>query len=64
MSRRKQDKRRKISLPPGWKVSHSYNVRHNTVGGVTDGKFYVEVRSVVGIKLARLPVSHVAKALG
>ena len=39
-------------------------MRHNAVGGVTDGKFYVEVRSVLGIELSNLPASHVAGVLG
>ena len=41
-----------------------YTVRHNEVGGVTNGKFCVEVRSVLGIELSRLPASHVAGVLG
>ena len=53
-----------MSLPPAWKISHSHIVRHDEVGGVTNGKFEVEVRSLVGIELSHRPVSHVAGALG
>ena len=48
----------------GWKVSHSYNVHHNEVGGVTNGKYGEQVKSVLGIELSRLLASHVAEVLG
>ena len=63
-SKGKRSKRRKRSFPSGWKIAHTYIVSHHEVGGVTDGRFSVEVRSVVGSVLSQFWVSHVAGVLG
>ena len=47
-------KRRKISFPVSWELLYQYDVSHYNVGGVTDGRFHVEVCTKIGWPVRRL----------
>ena len=57
-------KRQKLSFPARWESCYQYDVSHHDVGGVTDGRFHVEVRARIGLSVERLPAPSVPAVLG
>ena len=57
-------KRPKISFSDLWELSYQYDVSHNEVGGVIDGKFHVEVCAGIGWPVERLRAPRVSAVLG
>lgn len=57
-------KHRKISFPILWELLYQYDVSHDEVGGVTDGRFRLEVQSKNRLSVKRLPSTRVSAVLG
>jgi hypothetical protein len=45
MKQRRRTKKLKVTLAEGWRHEHAYVIQHDEVGGVTNGKFQVDIRS-------------------
>ena len=52
-----------VAMPTGWSTVETYVIQHEQVGGVTNGRFTVEVRSFLGCKVAMTPTPHVSGML-
>ena len=63
-TRRKRSKKEPADLPRGWLDSHRYLIVHQEVGGVTDGKFDVEIRTIIGTSLDLRSAPSVSGILG
>ena len=50
-------------MPTGWSTLKTYVIIHEQVGGVTNGRFDVEVRSSLGRKVVMTPPPHVSGML-
>ena len=63
-TRRKRSKKEPADLPRGWLDSHRYLIAHQEVGGVTDGRFEVEIRTIIGTSLVLRSAPSVSGILG
>ena len=62
-SQRKQQKV-VMPMPKGWSELRRYFKTHDEVGGVTNGQFQIEVRSIVRMDVPLLELPHVSGLLG
>ena len=53
-----------MQMPEGWSKVRRYLNTHDEVGGVTNGRFQIKVRSIAGVDIPRLDCLHVLGLLG